>query len=199
MLEKTLRTVSITDPHIDRRKSNLRKFVETRDASHLTFKGDAKKAVWYTLRYIPRGLHVTYISEAKSLPQKWSRAFAVGVVKVDNLETQDGRKVLEWKPQEVIETATGKLSVVSEDELDLFDGQTMNEIGKVADDYSFLPRPEKGSFALPHTSPSISELIASLPADDDGAPESSAKPSEAQLSNSGSGGAATIDASANTG
>ena len=98
-----IRVVSAKDPALDLAEMDLRRYVETRDASHLRLVPGVRP-VWYTLR----PLNIYDVEAASSLPQAMqARAcFETAIEAIDGCEALGGDGA--WRPRKVVEDALGK-------------------------------------------------------------------------------------------
>jgi len=146
------------DPAIDHAQSNIGKFIETRDVAHLVMRAGAKPAT-YHLRAIPNRLVLDHLATEPNIDRKRQLAFRAALVRVEHAELGEMSTPL-WQPQVVGEaqrTSEGRglsriFTLVSDDELELFDPPTVMEIGEVALTRAFLPKAFAASYALPPTS-----------------------------------------------
>jgi len=146
------------DPAIDHTQSAVSKYIESRDTTHLVMRPNAKPAA-YHLRAIPNRLVLDYLATEPNIERKRTLAFRAALVRVEHGDI-GGMVTPLWQPQ-VVGTAARSadgagisrvFTLVSDDELELFDAVTVMEIGEVALTRAFLPKAFVPSYALPPTS-----------------------------------------------
>lgn len=146
------------DPAIDHAQSNIGKFIESRDVAHLVIREGRRPAAFH-LRAIPNRLVLDHLATESNIERKRQLAFRSALVRVENAQLGDITSPL-WQPQVVADaqrTSEGRglsrmFTLVSDDELELFDPATVMEIGEVALTRAFLPKAFEASYALPPTS-----------------------------------------------
>jgi hypothetical protein len=150
---KILKVASVLDSAIDLDKmaETLVEYAKTRDEGLLKLK-PGKAVTWFHIRRIPTSLIDRYVLEATSMSEQNRRAFSVAVIKAESLYTTDGRQVHALEPTGKIDTPAGKLSMWTEEELELFAPQYTQEIGSLARQRSFLVPGSAASLLLPPSS-----------------------------------------------
>lgn len=158
MAEKVLRTISILDPAIDwvaTPSENVKRFVnEDRENLELLTLRPNERAAIYTLRVIPHDVATGFIADQVSEPARYLAAFRAALLKVENGYDADGKQLIaSWKPvaaQDAKRPLARVASLLSDDELAMFDGPTAQEIGAVAwGRYAFFHRGTVLSWPLP--------------------------------------------------
>lgn len=165
MSEKQIRTISILDPAIDwiaTPSENVKRFVnDDREAFEdrgdkpalLAFRANMTPAV-YTLRVIPHEVATGYIAERPTDESRYLAAFRAALVKVEHGYDAAGRPLIaSWQPlacREAKRSLARVASLLTDDELEQFEGPTVQEIGALAwSRYAFFHRGTVLSWLLP--------------------------------------------------
>lgn len=131
----------------------------------------------FHLRAISTSAFLSYVATAASAEDRAARAFAASVVRVDNMLTDDGVVVSNWRPSSRAENA-----VLTTEEINAFAPAEVIEIGRVAYARSFLVRTTQPTYELPLSSLEILKLQTSHRAVQSGATAS--KPAHSDSSGS---------------
>lgn len=159
MTEKQIKTISLLDPSIDwvaTPSASVVAFLRKRD-NHAVMLARANEALTvYTLRVIPHEVATGYIAEKPTDEAKFLAAFRASLWRVENGYAADGTKhPAPWQPQAVRDaeaTLARKSSLLSNDEVEEFDAQTVQDIGAVAwSRYCFFQRGTVLRWLLPQS------------------------------------------------
>ena len=142
-----IKVVSIYDPAIDLDHSDMDAYCASRDVKHLRFHKGKQPAV-FSVRKIPRSVHVKYIEALMGDHARHTAAFECGVVQVENLASMDGTTVKLFEP-EWMRNKDRQLVGLTDDELEMFHPNDIFDIGGVAYDRCFLRPGSKAHFAAP--------------------------------------------------
>lgn len=137
MRAERFKLVSVLDPALDLTVPELVAYQRERDFATLRFLPGEKPTVFY-VREVPHGLWESFVAAGDSEVERFRRAFAAGVEKVENLMQADGVALATWEPKSRLERL--KVTVLSDEECHLFSPQEREEIGAVVYQHSFLPR-----------------------------------------------------------
>jgi hypothetical protein len=131
------------DAAIDQVRSNVEKYAETRDVSHLAFLPGSRPTV-YSLRPIGTQMMTQWVDATPSVPEKWKRAFQVAVERIENLPHETGTMVdpVTLPGFAMRNPAGGELFVWNEEATDMIkrrvDGAAIYEIGCMAYEAALL-------------------------------------------------------------
>ena len=140
-----------------------------RDYAALRFLPGLQPAV-YWLRELDTRIVNRVVLTAPTTEERRERAFRASVVRVENIEI-DGQVVRRFETRRVTDGDRNGLKLseafelFSEDEGNLFDPATQQEIGEVARRRAFLPRGIAPRYSLPRTSLETLAVTASLRAE----------------------------------
>lgn len=129
------------DPAIDQEKSNIKKYIETRDVSHLVFKPDVVPTKIF-LKPIPRGIFVNAIAVTNNPATQAMLAFQYCIDRIENLKDfmlNEGVEIQNnglsvWEPTEVFTTVEGlQIKYIDKDDVEnCFNLTTIMEVSSVA-------------------------------------------------------------------
>jgi len=118
------------DPAIDR-ECDAKQYVELRDLSLLKFAAGQVPTV-YTIRRLPNSIVIAILARSDSEETRNALAFRAGVVAVRNLNAISGSYYEMWKPRWCASVDQGTGESMSDEELDMFPIDEMQDIGSVA-------------------------------------------------------------------
>lgn len=152
---KVLRVCSILDPAIDPARSDLAKYETTRNPS-LVHALPGRAIEWFHLRPLTMREMKLSISHQMTAEGRWCISFCLAVVGVENVGGRLSAGL--WKPTTPIGN-DGRM-MVSDDDLELWDGITIDEIGKVAYERASFRRAAEGFYALPPSSAVVLQTVS---------------------------------------
>ena len=127
---------------------NMASYMETRDFSRLALDPNSGPPTVYWGRPLTQSERGE-IRNMVSLADQYVGAFRRGLVRVDNLEREDGTRFTWTRPED----RSGKAKLVPESDMDdLFDEAILAEIGMVIRNRSFLGRTKGRWYPLPDIS-----------------------------------------------
>lgn len=146
--KEAMPVVCIFDPAIDQDNSDINKYGVTREFSLLKFKETEKPQI-YHVRRIPQSKVLNFMHHSVDVQRRL--AFMSGVVRVENLHTDDGQ-VIDWFPAWTHDHT--KPEIMTNDEVDQmhFPIDEIDEIGGVARNRAFLRRGRPVLYDPPDTS-----------------------------------------------
>ena len=152
-MSELVKIVSLADPALD--VTAMGKLVSTyarkRDPA-LVKEIVGSKLAWFTIRRIPTGLFQRVVLEGVSEADRHRRAFVVGVSSIQNLYCTDERVRERFEPAGNAAAAHGQISIWTDEQMDLIAPAYVEEIGSVAETYSFLAPNSVVSYVLPQSS-----------------------------------------------
>lgn len=135
---KTERFACVFDPSIDTEKTDLNNYSKTRSEADIKAKADCK-VTWFHLKPIPAGIYQRLIGTAGTEGERQMFAFMYSVAKVENWVSPDESGKMDlWEPSGSIQVSGGKEKICSDDDLDKFSHEQIQEIGAIALRRSFL-------------------------------------------------------------
>lgn len=152
---KTLRVCSILDPAIDHVRSDLAKYETTRNPG-LVHPLPGKAIEWFHLRPLTMRELKLSIATQMTAEARWCLSFCLAVTGVENIGGRLSAGL--WKPSTPIGT-DGRM-MLSDDDLEMWDGVTIDEIGKVAYERASFRRAAEGFFALPPSSAVVLQTVS---------------------------------------
>jgi hypothetical protein len=156
---KEFRTVCSSDPAIDLHKSNLDRYVVTRDLAHLVFH-PGKHPVYYVLKRPPTNLVVSFIEAGLDEKTRHIRAFMCSTVGWQYLPDGDGiQRDLAGHPGWVEKRQES--GCMTTEELNLFHPEDVLEIGAIAYQRCFLRRGREVLYTAPPTSADALQRVLS--------------------------------------
>lgn len=140
--DRLLRAVVHYDPALDLTEKQREEYAENRpDPSTLAVLPGMKPTV-YHVRPISKKMMRQFVSTAEDVTTRATRAFLVGVSRVDNVVNEDTGELLTCvEPTGIVKNADGsELRVWNDAELEILSTWAVAEIGAVAFAYSDFPR-----------------------------------------------------------
>lgn len=147
MRAERFKVVSTLDPALDMTSSEVFIYGRDRDFTQLRFLPGEKPTVFH-VREVPHGLWEPYVASAESISERYKRAFAAGVERVDNLMQPDGVALQSWSPSFRHPRLKGVV-MMTDEECNLFSPAEREEIGYVVYQHSFLQRRIAVAYQLP--------------------------------------------------
>lgn len=142
-----LRVASIADTAIDTKAMSepgesgrmlVTEYLENRDPD-LVKAVPGSKVTWFYTRRLRSGEFNTYVRTASTDQEQYQRAFAIGVVKIENFSEVGSKNVIpEYKPDGEGRQGQGSISYFTDDQLDAIAPAFIEEIGAVIWQRSFL-------------------------------------------------------------
>ncbi len=158
------RLVRIWDPAIDRERSEIDRYIDTRDMKYLRFLEGQEPRV-FVLRNPGSTIVMEYLMSAQHEGQRYNRAFRASCVAIERFEGEDGIVRPSWSPEATRE-ADGRQRDVhavfdlwNAREIEQLEAAEIAEIGHWCWERCFLPRGIVARYSLPRTSLQILALI----------------------------------------
>ncbi len=149
---KLFPVICIADEAIDPDNSDVDKYSRERDPSLLKFLPGERPAIFHTIR-LPTSVVLRSVERMNTEAEKFTMAFMFGVVKVENFVEEGRREPYTWAPEETIATpSAGKLSAITEEEMNLFTPAEILDVGSVIYQRAFLKKARKPLFVPQPTS-----------------------------------------------
>lgn len=153
MRDQKFRAVSVLDPSLNMSVKETVEYVQTRDFGLLKFHAGEKPTVYHVTE-VPHGLWEEYVAATDNPHERYRRAFQCGVERVENLVQGDGVAIPSWTPAG--RHPRLQVTVMTDEECQLFAPHEREEIGAVIYQHSFLARRINLTFQLP---PSLAEVL----------------------------------------
>lgn len=147
MRSERFKLVSTLDPALDLTVAEMLAYNRERDFATLRFVPGEKPTIFH-VREVPHGMWEQYVAAGDSAHERFKRAFAAGVERVENMVQPDGVSLPSWAPS-FRHPRLKDVTMMSDEECNLFSPAEREEIGSVVYQHSFLPRRIAASYQLP--------------------------------------------------
>lgn len=154
MRSERFKVVSVLDPALDLTVAEAVKYHHERNFDTLRFLPGEKPTVFH-VREVPHGLWESFVGACNTERERFYRAFAAGVERVENLVQTDGVALPTWAPSQRLPRLKDVV-IMSDEECHLFSPAEREEIGSVVYQHSFLHRKIAVDYRLPA---SLEELL----------------------------------------
>lgn len=142
------RVVSVLDEALDVPGKELEQYASTRDFALIENKYvPGHKPVIFHVREVPNELWETFVEGGTSEAERFKRAFMAGLEKVENLPDAVTGQPKTWAPSNKVKSLN--VTLLHDDDLQLFAPSERLEIGSVIYRHSFLPRRTAVEYPLP--------------------------------------------------
>lgn len=145
------RVASVADTAVDLEgmgRAAALKYAETRDPALLKVTL-GKTVTWFTLRRVPTSLFNGFVMGGRAQYEQLSRAFMVGVEKVEALVDIEGQHRAVMEPTGEADTPRGKIRVWRDVEIDMIPPVFVEDIGNIVLTRSALDPKGEVSYQLP--------------------------------------------------
>jgi hypothetical protein len=169
-LVDTLPVVCTLDPAIDHVASDVIRYADTRDLTHLAYHA-GQQPILFRLRSIGMHLMTQWVDATPSVPEKWRRAFQVSIAEIERYPDADGPRRL--TPTHPLRLPKGELLTIGDDIIDeiaerLGGLSWIYEIGHVAYERALLGKALRDgvlTWSLPPSSQAVLDRMMRLRAE----------------------------------
>ena len=148
MRAERFRVVSVLDEALDVPGKELEQYASKRDFALVENKYvPGQKPVIFHVREVPNELWEAFVEGGTNEADRYKRAFMAGLEKVENLPDLATGESKTWAPSNKVKSLS--VTLLHDDDLQLFAPSERIEIGSVIYRHSFLPRRTEAEYPLP--------------------------------------------------